>query len=101
MGRPETQSERGESTDRDGAFVLPNLRPQAFYHLARYYEDKRAYDRSFKYHGEGAELGEPACMRGLARAFSLGRGVAKDEEQARFWTTRAQEAYAEARAAPR
>ncbi|MEZ4439318.1 MAG: FkbM family methyltransferase [Polyangiaceae bacterium] len=67
---------------------------QAYYHLARYHEDKKQYDRSLAYYLEGAERGEAACMRGVARAYELGRGAKVDKDLAAGWSKRAEEATA-------
>lgn len=58
---------------------------QAHYHLARHYEDAKDYAKSVEHHRRGAEAGEVACIRGMARAYRLGRGVAKDEAEAIRW----------------
>ncbi len=58
---------------------------QAHYHLARHFEDAKNYAKSVEHHRRGAEAGEVACIRGMARAYRLGRGVAKDETEATRW----------------
>jgi FkbM family methyltransferase len=63
---------------------------KAWYHLARFYEDKKEYDKSLAYHREGAERGELACVRGVARAYELGRGVQVDKNEAQVWAVRAE-----------
>ncbi len=65
---------------------------RALYHLARYHEKRRDYERSLRYHRDGAERGEAACMRGIARAYELGRGVAPDPQKAETWAERARKA---------
>jgi TPR repeat protein len=62
---------------------------QAHYHAGRILEDRSKYTESLAYYRSGAELGEVACVRGVARAYELGRGVAADPKEAQAWASRA------------
>ena len=61
----------------------------ACYWRGRLEEDRGAHDRSLACYRRGAEQGQVACMRGLARAYQLGRGVAADGAAERAWLERA------------